>query len=94
MDRLFHKLEDKFERGLHEIFHRDEERPHDEGRHDDEDGGHEFSQQIQEQDEGRIHHRYKSFQPPTNGGVKWHVDGAAYFWAVSVALEGKPRVPT
>lgn len=87
MDRLFHKLEDKFERGLHEIFHRDEERPHDEGRHDDEDGGHEFSQQIQEQDEGRIHHRYKSFQPPTNGGVKWHVDGAAYFWAVSVALE-------
>lgn len=36
------------------------------------------------------HHRdnrYGSFAPQTTGGVKWHVDGASYFWAVSEAIE-------
>ncbi|KAL2266969.1 hypothetical protein VTJ83DRAFT_4246 [Remersonia thermophila] len=32
-------------------------------------------------------HRYSSFADQSSGNVKWHVDGASYFWAVSVALE-------
>jgi phospholipase D1/2 len=37
------------------------------------------------------HHdnRFSSFAPQTSGNVKWHVDGASYFHAVSLALEGK-----
>ncbi|RKU48974.1 hypothetical protein DL546_009487 [Coniochaeta pulveracea] len=32
-------------------------------------------------------HRYASFAPQSSGHAKWYVDGASYFWAVSVALE-------
>ncbi|KAI1268919.1 phospholipase D/nuclease [Xylariaceae sp. FL1019] len=32
-------------------------------------------------------HRFQSFSPQTKGNAKWYVDGASYFWAVSVALE-------
>ena len=33
-------------------------------------------------------HRFQSFAPQREGNdVKWHVDGCAYMWAVSVALE-------
>ncbi|KAL1841981.1 hypothetical protein VTJ49DRAFT_6224 [Mycothermus thermophilus] len=32
-------------------------------------------------------HRYSSFADQSSGNVKWHVNGASYFWAVSVALE-------
>jgi phospholipase D1/2 len=31
--------------------------------------------------------RFQSFAPPSSGNVKWHVDGASYFYAVSLALE-------
>ncbi|CAN8102587.1 unnamed protein product [Discula destructiva] len=31
--------------------------------------------------------RFHSFAPQTSGHVKWHVDGCAYFWALSEALE-------
>ncbi|KAM5348063.1 hypothetical protein ACJ41O_007887 [Fusarium nematophilum] len=31
--------------------------------------------------------RYHSFAPESRGNVKWYVDGASYFWAVSEALE-------
>ncbi|KAK3390206.1 hypothetical protein B0H63DRAFT_108320 [Podospora didyma] len=31
--------------------------------------------------------RYCSFAPQSSGHAKWYVDGASYFWAVSVALE-------
>lgn len=32
--------------------------------------------------------RFGSFAPPRNGhDIKWHIDGCAYMWAVSVALE-------
>ncbi|KAF7874642.1 uncharacterized protein EAF02_008619 [Botrytis sinoallii] len=32
--------------------------------------------------------RYGSFAPPRTGhDIKWHIDGCAYMWAVSVALE-------
>lgn len=38
--------------------------------------------------------RYQSFAPPSSGGAKWYVDGASYFWAVSVALEREsPSAP-
>jgi phospholipase D1/2 len=36
-------------------------------------------------------HRYSSFAPQTTGHAKWYVDGASYFWAVSIALEGMTR---
>lgn len=32
--------------------------------------------------------RYCSFAPQSSGHAKWYVDGASYFWAVSIALEG------
>ncbi|KAI8945422.1 phospholipase [Xylaria longipes] len=32
-------------------------------------------------------HRFQSFSPQTSGNAKWYVDGASYFWAVSMALE-------
>ncbi|KAI0426778.1 phospholipase [Xylaria sp. FL1042] len=32
-------------------------------------------------------HRFQSFAPQTSGHAKWYVDGASYFWAVSMALE-------
>ncbi|KKA31135.1 hypothetical protein TD95_000597 [Thielaviopsis punctulata] len=32
-------------------------------------------------------HRFQSFVPPSAGDVKWYVDGASYFWALSEALE-------
>ncbi|KAB5545947.1 phospholipase D active site-containing protein [Coniochaeta sp. 2T2.1] len=32
-------------------------------------------------------HRFSSFAPQTTGHAKWYVDGASYFWAVSIALE-------
>jgi len=32
--------------------------------------------------------RYCSFSPQSSGHAKWYVDGASYFWAVSIALEG------
>lgn len=33
-------------------------------------------------------YRFQSFAPQTTGSVKWYVDGASYFHAVSLALEG------
>ncbi|GAP82855.1 putative phospholipase D active site-containing protein [Rosellinia necatrix] len=32
-------------------------------------------------------HRFQSFSPQSSGNAKWYVDGASYFWAVSMALE-------
>lgn len=37
--------------------------------------------------------RFHSFAPQTSGHVKWHIDGCAYFWALSEALEGRDRHP-
>lgn len=36
--------------------------------------------------------RFQSFSPQTTGNAKWYVDGASYFWAVSMALEGKSGI--
>jgi len=37
--------------------------------------------------------RYSSFAPETTGRAKWYVDGASYFWALSMALEGMLLLP-
>lgn len=36
--------------------------------------------------------RFGSFAPESSGDVKWYVDGASYFHAVSIALERKPHL--
>lgn len=36
--------------------------------------------------------RFGSFAPESSGDVKWYVDGASYFWAVSIALERKQQL--
>lgn len=41
-----------------------------------------------EDNTSKVAHRYGSFVPTRfQNNVKWFVDGASYFWAVSVALE-------
>ena len=37
--------------------------------------------------ETHTQNRYNSFAPQNTGNIKWFVDGASYFWAVSEALE-------
>lgn len=37
-------------------------------------------------------HRFHSFAPRSEGNIKWFVDGASYFWAVSEALQ-RTKVP-
>lgn len=90
MEGLIHKLEEKAEQKFDEIFHRErhpEGTPHGESGNG-ESSGH-FTPQMQQQDQARQGHRFESFAPPSSGGVKWFVDGASYFWAVSCALERK-----
>lgn len=90
MEGLLHKLEGKFEQKLDEVFHRErhpEGTPHGEGSGNEEESSGHFTPQMQQQNEARQNHRFQSFAPPSSGGVKWYVDGASYFWAVSCALE-------
>ncbi|KAK8080007.1 phospholipase D domain-containing protein [Apiospora hydei] len=86
MDRLFHKLEEKVEQKFDEVFHREGHNHEEQQQQPHEENGH-FTPQIQQQDEVRQSHRFQSFAPQSSGGVKWFVDGASYFFAVSVALE-------
>lgn len=51
----------------------------------DNDGGRVDQQQI-----STTKYRFQSFAPETSGAAKWYVDGASYFYAVSLALEGTP----
>lgn len=37
--------------------------------------------------EDHTNNRFHSFAPESSGNVKWYVDGASYFWAVSEAIE-------
>lgn len=39
--------------------------------------------------EEHTNNRYCSFVPESSGQAKWYVDGATYFWALSMALEGE-----
>jgi phospholipase D1/2 len=75
----FHSLLRKAKQGLEDIFPGDERHSH---THD----GHECHE-----DDSHAEHsanRYCSFAPQSSGHAKWYVDGASYFWAVSMALEG------
>ncbi|OTB06523.1 hypothetical protein M426DRAFT_318926 [Hypoxylon sp. CI-4A] len=75
MDHFFQKAEDAFKEVKDKI-RRDEEEVKEE-----EDPGRIEQQQV------NTNYRFQSFAPETSGSVKWYVDGASYFYAVSQALE-------
>lgn len=77
MDHLFRKAEDVFHEVKEALHHEEEERPQTQGG-----SGAGGEQQIQ-----TSNYRFQSFAPETSGSVKWYVDGASYFYAVSQALE-------
>lgn len=72
MEKLFDKVKEKVKEGVEELF-------------DDLGGSHHDQGQQVKVDSGN---RYSSFAPQSSGHAKWYVDGASYFWAVSMALEG------
>lgn len=81
----FHSLLRKAKDGLEDILPGQEKHSHTHDDHEchDDDSHAEYSA-----------HRYHSFAPQSSGQVKWYVDGATYFWAVSMALEGKQLAVT
>ncbi|KAL2135746.1 hypothetical protein VTI74DRAFT_7116 [Chaetomium olivicolor] len=73
-----HGLMRKAKQGLQDLLPLEEKHSH---THD----GHECHE-----DDGHAEYgtnRYCSFAPQSSGHAKWYVDGASYFWAVSMALE-------
>ncbi|KAL6914069.1 hypothetical protein FSST1_011829 [Fusarium sambucinum] len=56
----------------------EEDKPHQDSSHDA------AAQYLQRQ---QAINRYRSFAGESSGNVKWYVDGASYFWAVSQAIE-------
>ncbi|KAH8680863.1 putative phospholipase D [Xylariales sp. PMI_506] len=90
MERLFKKIEQEFEQVKEEVKeevegvfgHKHEEHhQHHQDRPQPEQGSEEVSAEV------NTTHRFQSFAPQSSGGAKWYVDGASYFWAVSIALE-------
>jgi len=77
----FHKLLRKAKQGIEELLPGEERHSH---THD----GHECHEDHSHAEYGT--NRYCSFAPQSSGHAKWYVDGASYFWAVSMALEGMP----
>lgn len=80
---LLHKVKEGFEDLKEDIENRipgGEDHSH---THNDGPESHEPASQA-----GSGGNRYASFAPQSSGHAKWYVDGASYFWAVSVALEG------
>ncbi|KAL1855686.1 hypothetical protein VTK73DRAFT_8533 [Phialemonium thermophilum] len=71
MERLFDKVKEKVKDGVEELLEGEKATQHAVQEHTNLGGG----------------NRYSSFAPQSSGQVKWHVDGASYFWAVSMALE-------
>ncbi|OTB12732.1 hypothetical protein K445DRAFT_320868 [Daldinia sp. EC12] len=80
MDHLLQKAEDVFKDVKEALQGEKEEQAQQESG-----GAHEQQQQHQQQ--VNTNHRFQSFAPETTGSVKWYVDGASYFYAVSLALE-------
>ncbi|KAG7287045.1 hypothetical protein NEMBOFW57_006545 [Staphylotrichum longicolle] len=74
----FHKLLRKAKQGIEELLPGEERHSH---THD----GHECHEDHSHAEYGT--NRYCSFAPQSSGHAKWYVDGASYFWAVSMALE-------
>ncbi|KAI2621501.1 phospholipase D/nuclease [Hypomontagnella submonticulosa] len=77
MDHLFRKAEDAF-KDVKEAL-KGEHEPHE---HENNSGGDGVEQQAMTNK-----YRFQSFAPESSGSVKWYVDGASYFHAVSMALE-------
>lgn len=75
----FHKLLRKAKQGIEELLPGEERHSH---THD----GHECHEDHSHAEYAT--NRYCSFAPQSSGHAKWYVDGASYFWAVSMALEG------
>ncbi|KAK4157311.1 hypothetical protein C8A00DRAFT_40279 [Chaetomidium leptoderma] len=74
----FHSLLRKAKHGLEDLLPGEEKHSH---THD----GHECHEDDAHAEYGT--NRYASFAPQSSGHAKWYVDGASYFWAVSMALE-------
>ncbi|KAK4041939.1 hypothetical protein C8A01DRAFT_14386 [Parachaetomium inaequale] len=74
----FHGLLRKAKRGIEDLLPGDEKHSH---THD----GHECHEDDAHAEYST--NRYCSFAPQSSGHPKWYVDGASYFWAVSMALE-------
>jgi phospholipase D1/2 len=75
----FHGLLRKAKQGIEDLLPGEEKHSH---THD----GHECHEDDAHAEYGT--NRYSSFAPQSSGHAKWYVDGASYFWAVSLALEG------
>jgi phospholipase D1/2 len=80
----FHGLLRKAKQGLEDLIPGDEKHSH---THD----GHECHEDDAHAEYST--NRYCSFAPQSSGHPKWYVDGASYFWAVSMALEGNMPPP-
>ncbi|EAQ87264.1 hypothetical protein CHGG_03883 [Chaetomium globosum CBS 148.51] len=74
----FHSLLRKAKQGIEDFLPGEERHSH---THD----GHECHEDDAHAEYGT--NRYCSFAPQSSGHPKWYVDGASYFWAVSMALE-------
>lgn len=86
MDRFFNKAKDRIEQGLREAqatFNSGVGGSKDEHSHTH-DGACDHHHDNYEST-----NRFQSFAPQTSGDIKWYVDGASYFWAVSMAIESK-----
>ncbi|KAI0132491.1 hypothetical protein BJ170DRAFT_614156 [Xylariales sp. AK1849] len=87
MDRLFSKIEKKFDEVKDAFGNGDDERREEERSHEEPARPQSSHRQEEPRPEVTNTNRYQSFAPQSSGGAKWYVDGASYFWAVSVALE-------
>ena len=91
MADFFRKLKEDLEDKVDDVFNRNEDdapQPQESRPYDDAPPP---AQQTQAASETQVNtnHRFSSFAPQTTGHAKWYVDGASYFWAVSIALEGR-----
>jgi phospholipase D1/2 len=89
MAHFLRKLKEELEEKVEDVFHKDEGQAHDQ-----EERPYDAPPPAQEdrpapETEVDTSHRFASFAPQTTGHAKWYVDGASYFWAVSIALEGR-----
>ena len=97
MDHFLDKLKEKVTEGVSELIegHEDkdkkEEKKKEEEKHDEQQEAHAVGQDALAQ--ARSQNRFNSFAPQSSGHPKWYVDGASYFYAVSLALEREEYPP-
>jgi len=83
MDSFFNKAKDRIEQGLREA----QATFNNAGGLTKEHSHTQDGAGDQHHDTYESNNRFQSFAPQTSGDIKWYVDGASYFWAVSMALE-------